>query len=173
MKQITTADPALYVGTYAKYNNGSIAGQWLTLSDYADRDDFIAAAHAIHADEADPEIMYQDFEGFPHCWYGESSAPPEILWQWLELDEEAREACAAYADNLGGEIDIEDFKQNYCGQWDSGADYAENLAEECGDIPKDFPSWLLIDWAASWDCNLSHNYHTSDAPGGGVYIFRN
>ena len=27
--------PRIYVGTYAKYNAGSIAGQWLDLEDYA------------------------------------------------------------------------------------------------------------------------------------------
>lgn len=55
----------LYVGTYAKYNSGSIAGAWLDLEDYADRDSFLVAARELHKDESDPELMYQDFEGFP------------------------------------------------------------------------------------------------------------
>ena len=29
----------IYVGTYAKYNNGSIAGEWVTLQDYDNIDD--------------------------------------------------------------------------------------------------------------------------------------
>ena len=51
----TTTNAWIYVGTNAKYNNGSIAGAWLDLSDYADREDFLTAARAVHADEADPE----------------------------------------------------------------------------------------------------------------------
>ena len=28
----------LYVGTYAKYNSGSLAGDWLNLDDYSNKD---------------------------------------------------------------------------------------------------------------------------------------
>lgn len=31
----------------------------MNLNDYADYDEFMAAAHALHADEADPELMFQ------------------------------------------------------------------------------------------------------------------
>ena len=30
----------VYVGTYAKYNNGSIFGEWLTLGDYENAEEF-------------------------------------------------------------------------------------------------------------------------------------
>lgn len=33
--------PKVYVGTYAKYNNGDISGEWLDLTDYVDYDDFL------------------------------------------------------------------------------------------------------------------------------------
>lgn len=52
----------IYVGTYAKYNNGSIDGKWLTLSDYSDLEEFYNACKELHADESDPELMFQDFE---------------------------------------------------------------------------------------------------------------
>ena len=31
----------IYVGTYAKYNNGSLQGEWVELSDFYDLDDFM------------------------------------------------------------------------------------------------------------------------------------
>ena len=31
----------IYVGTYAKYNNGSLRGEWVELSDFYDLDDFM------------------------------------------------------------------------------------------------------------------------------------
>ena len=37
----------IYVGTYAKYNNGSIAGAWLNLDDYSDKDAFLAACRKL------------------------------------------------------------------------------------------------------------------------------
>ena len=38
----------IYVGTYAKYNAGSIKGAWLDLEDYADRDAFLEACRELH-----------------------------------------------------------------------------------------------------------------------------
>lgn len=52
----------IYVGTYAKYNNGSIFGEWMNLSDYEDLEEFYTACKELHKDEQDPEFMFQDFE---------------------------------------------------------------------------------------------------------------
>lgn len=32
---------SIYVGTYAKYNNGSLYGKWLDLADYSDYDELL------------------------------------------------------------------------------------------------------------------------------------
>ncbi len=172
MKTCTDTTARVYVGTYAKYNAGSLHGKWLDLEDYSDRDAFLEACAAIHSDESDPELMFQDFEGFPRCWYCESSAPPDIVWEWLELDDNEREAFALYADHVGGDATVEDFRDAYCGQWKSGGEYAEQTADDCGNVPKDFPSWIVIDWEASWECNLRHDYFSEDGSEG-VHIFRN
>ncbi len=169
----TTTQPRLYVGTYAKYNAGSIAGDWLNLEDYPDRDAFLEACAELHKDETDPEFMFQDFEGFPRAWYSESSAPPDIFWEWLELSDEERAAFGVYADNMGGDVTVEDFREAYQGAWDSGAAFAENIAEECGEIPKDLPTWIVIDWEASWNCNLRFDYFTGTDKDGQLHIFRN
>lgn len=55
----------VYVGTYKKYNNGSIAGKWIDLSQFKNYDDFVAECRRIHKDERDPELMIQDYESFP------------------------------------------------------------------------------------------------------------
>lgn len=65
-----------YVGTYGKYNGGSLAGGWLDLSDYATYQDFLKACKELHKNESDPEFMIQDWEslpdGFPaEEWIGE------------------------------------------------------------------------------------------------------
>ena len=95
-------------------------------------------------------------------------------WEWLELDEAERLAFGAFADHMGGEVTIEQFREAWQGQWGSGADFAEHIAEECGDIPKDLPSWIVIDWEASWNCNLRHDYYyfEADDAEGNNHIFR-
>ena len=169
----TTTGPSLYVGTYAKYNAGSIAGAWLDLSYYSDRDEFLTACAELHADESDPEIMFQDFEGFPRCWYCESSAPPDLLWEWLELDEHERAAFAIFANNENSDVTIEQFRESYQGTADSEADFAERMAEDCGEIPKDLPSWICIDWEASWNSALRFDYWSERDEDGELHFFRN
>lgn len=53
---------AVYVGTYHKYNNGSIMGAWLTINDFKTPEDFWSACRRLHSDERDPEFMFQDYE---------------------------------------------------------------------------------------------------------------
>ena len=49
----------------------------------------------------------------------------------------------------------------YMGQYDSGAEFAQSIAEDCGDVPRNMSSWIEIDWKASWD-NLDYDYVESD-----------
>ena len=55
----------VYVGTYKKYNEGSINGGWLDLADYKTYDDFLKACRRLHKNERDPEFMIQDTQDFP------------------------------------------------------------------------------------------------------------
>jgi antirestriction protein len=99
----TTVEPALYCGTYAKYNDGSIGGKWLRLTDYPDAEAFLQACRELHRDEADPEFMFQDFEGFPKELYSESLSPDELnkLYDWVNLSHDDRELLAEYLDATG------------------------------------------------------------------------
>ena len=49
----------------ASYNNGSLFGAWLDLSDYSDKEDFYEACRELHKDEEDAEYMFQDWENVP------------------------------------------------------------------------------------------------------------
>ncbi|EBS5549208.1 antirestriction protein ArdA, partial [Escherichia coli] len=82
--------PAVYVGTWHKYNCGSIAGRWFDLTTFDDERDFFAACRALHQDETDPELMFQDYEGFP----GNMASECHINWAWVEGFRRARdEGC--------------------------------------------------------------------------------
>ena len=63
-------NPSIYCGTYGKYSGEEgIRGLWIDLTTFSDYDDFLNFCYAIHADEEDPELMAQDYEGFPRQWY--------------------------------------------------------------------------------------------------------
>ena len=76
---INKIEPSIYVGTYEKYNNGSIAGKWLKLNDYDDLEGFYKACKELHNDESDPELMFQDFEYIPNSMIGESWLSDEFF----------------------------------------------------------------------------------------------
>lgn len=128
--------PAVYVGTYRKYNNGSLFGAWLDLAKFDDYDDFIDICRQLHADEEDPEFMYQDYEGYPRTLYSESCMDEDTFDKIIEyytLSDDEQEALENYA-ALGNEYDLDRFHEAYCGKWDSEEAFAEHLIEECYDI---------------------------------------
>jgi len=121
--------PRVYVGTYKKYAEGSIAGAWLDLEDYDCHSDFIEACKELHDDEDDPELMNSDYEGFPHCFYGESHIDPE-LWNYLgcSADEGAK---LAYMECFGN-WNESDFNDRYYGQYRDWKQMAEELLDSTG-----------------------------------------
>jgi antirestriction protein len=166
---MTTDTARIYVGTYAKYNGGSIAGKWLDLEDYADKDEFLKAAAELHKDEADPEFMFQDFEGFPRALYSESYINPAI-WDWLDLDEDDRELLAVYQDNIDGDADIERARENFHGKYNSKSDWAANFLEDTGSL-NEVPEYLrnYIDFDAyARDADMTFIRHDGD-----VWVFAN
>ena len=56
---------------------------------------------------------------------------------------------------------ISSCRDAYQGCYESGAEFAQQIAEDCCEIPRDMPSWIEIDWKASWD-NLDYDYVESD-----------
>lgn len=122
----------IYVGTYAKYNQGSIGGAWLDLSDYTDKDEFLEACQALHSDEADPEFMYQDWEGIPAGMVSESYLD-EAVWEWLELDEDERATVAAYRDGIDQtQTDYSTILEAFQGTYDSELDWSYGYMESTG-----------------------------------------
>ena len=82
------------------------------------------------------------------------------------------EEYADMVDDIGNDVvsaflnvfDIENVsscRDAYMGQYESGAEFAQNIAEDCGDVPRNMSSWIEIDWKASWD-NLSFDYFESE-----------
>ncbi|MCV7823914.1 antirestriction protein ArdA, partial [Escherichia coli] len=111
--------PAVYVGTWHKYNCGSIAGRWFDLTTFDDERDFFAACRALHQDETDPELMFQDYEGFP----GNMASECHINWAWVEgfrraRDEGCEEAYRLWVDDTG-ETDFDTFRDAWWGEADS------------------------------------------------------
>ena len=53
---------------------------------------------------------------------------------------------------------IENFEDMYQGQYESGAEFAEQICQDCGYITRELPSWVEIDWEKTWENALSYDY---------------
>ena len=55
----------------------------------------------------------------------------------------------------------------YHGSWRNGAEFAEQMVQDCGYINQELPYWIEVDWEKTWD-NLSYDYTEING-----YIFSN
>lgn len=136
----------VYVGTYRKYNEGSLFGKWLELEDYADKSEFHEACLELHKDEDDPELMFQDFQCIPEGMVGESFINEEAF-EFARLSEEEQEMMIIYRADVNQEGDIEQAQEEFRGKFDSKADFAQDWYEESGGLEAVPSFWQNhIDW---------------------------
>ena len=58
--------------------------------------------------------------------------------------------------------DISSCRDAYQGCYESGAEFAQQMAEDCGDVPRNMASWIEIDWNKSWDNLSDYDYVESE-----------
>ena len=130
--------PALYCGTYGKYNSGNFNGMWVNVSTFDSYDDFKTFCLAIHADEEEPELMYQDGENIPDSLCSESMGEEEFnnLLKYCELcDEYSVSAVDDFLEWFSPE-DFDRMDDSYMGVYDSKEDFAREIVNDCYDIEK-------------------------------------
>lgn len=129
--------PALYCGTYGKYNSGSFNGMWVNVSTFESYEDFSDFCLAIHADEEDPELMFQDGENIPDSLCHESMGEEEFnnLLKYCELcDDYCVDAVNDFLE-LYTTKDLESMPDAYMGVYDSREEFAEEKADEYFNLP--------------------------------------
>ena len=130
--------PALYCGTYGKYNSGNFNGMWVNVSTFDSYEDFKNFCLAIHSDEEEPEIMCQDGENIPDSLCCESMGEKgfEKIMEYCELcDEYSVEAVEDFLEWYSPE-DLDMMHDSYAGVYDSEEDFARETVNECYDIEK-------------------------------------
>jgi len=161
-------NPSVYVGTYAKYNSGSINGAWIDLSKFNNYDEFIDHCKKLHKDETDPELMFQDFENFPKSYYSESEIDADLWDEYINLAEHERELLEAYHD-AGFEGGIQEAEDAFIGCYKDDEDFAWNMLENTGDlnsIPEHLQSYFDLEKYAR-DLMFDHS------SAGGYYFTNN
>ena len=82
----------------------------------------------------------------------------EYQEQYQKLCEDhGKDAVDAFLE-LYSEDDLESFEEAYYGRYDSEADFAEEYYNDIGDAP----SFVVVDWEATWNCNLRYDFDFED-----------
>ena len=140
----------VYVGTFGKYNRGSLAGKWLNIKDYKNVDDFYKACRQLHSNEYDPEFMFQDWEYIPNKFIGGGWIDPKLfeLIHHPNMEHIDINTLFDFLDdvdftNLETYEIIGKFEECYRGYWDSFREFAY---EEFGKCPHGCHCENYIDW---------------------------
>ncbi len=87
----------------------------------------------------------------------------EELEKFEELCESyPQKAVEIYYENIGN---FDDFEEAYEGEFDSEAHFTEEMIANMGE---NIPSWIVVDYQATWDSMLRFDYWTEDN-----YFFQN
>ena len=192
-------EPRVWVGCISCYNGGHLVGSWFDAEDAPEEMNgdygwsrvIRKAPHNVplpvsHFKESHEELWVFGFEGFhglltSECSPSEAKKLAEVL---DSIDSDRVDAFRAYvSDHLGPSYASEDwdgavsqFEDAYAGEWDSGADYAQELAEDLsGASSEQFSEWpySCIDWERAWrDLEMGGDYSSSSTGRGTVYVFR-
>ena len=171
----TTVRPSVWIGCLACYNQGLLNGQWFQAEEAGE-----VTPEDLHGTPTDHEELWCfDHEGFPT---GTSEMSPDTAQLWGEVFDEIGEeqwpallawietGCyVACGDTLPS---TSDFRERYCGCWDSFEDYATQLAEDIclmDGWPEEAKRYF--NWK-SWIQDLEYEYTVTNAPDGGVFIYR-
>ena len=121
----------VYVGTFGKYNRGSLAGKWLNIKDYKNVDEFDKACRQLHSNEYDPEFMFQDWEYIPNKFIGGGWIDPKLfeLIHHPNMEHIDINTLFDFLDdvdftNLETYEIIGKFEECYRGYWDSFREFA-------------------------------------------------
>ena len=153
---------SVYVGTYGKYNAGSLVGFWADLEDYADYDDFLKDCLEFHSDEADPELMFQAWQcELSGDYITECHIDPD-LWDFLDLEDCQKEIVIIYSEIADGDLSLEDLieqaTERYAGCHTNHEEFVIDHLENMGfDFDALYRCGVSIDYEGTWR-TLRHDY---------------
>lgn len=176
-----TNECRIYVASLSDYNAGVLHGRWIDATQGVEHmQEEIAAMLAESKQDVAEEYAIHDYE-LGGLKIGEYESLETVAALAEAIDEHGAAFVAWHNNAPDYNTDSDDFQEQYLGEWDSLADYAENYWNDCGEFDADKLSggnWWhparYIDWEAMGrDLQLNGDVWTAEAEGGKVYVFSN
>ena len=182
--ETTTNEPAAWIGCLSCYNNGQLRGAWITAQQAAE-EMLEQITYGGHAEEVTVQLGNDLENTTTRCnWcngdefdvFDTEHLPTKMTAAEFyknaetlaDLDADTLERLTALAGFLGMENLAELItydENNYCGQWNTFQDYAENYADETGalrDMPENLAYYFDYEKYAR---DLAYSYLYDDATG--------
>lgn len=169
-----TTTPKIYVACLAAYNNGKLHGAWIDADQSADAiHEEIKAMLASSPEAGAEEWAIHDYEGFGAVRISEWESMEMIAAMSALISEHGELGVAALAHFCG---DIQEarsaLEENYCGQYRSLADFAQEITEETTSIPQNLAYY--IDYSAmARDMEMNGDVFTIETGFEAVHVFWN
>jgi antirestriction protein len=167
--------PKIYIADLAAYNAGHLHGKWidatLEVDDIKDEIKEILKSSPVGT-EAE-EYAIHDYSDFCEAELGEYPDLATVVETATFLNEHGRLGAKliSYCDG-GLDSAIESIENNYCGEYRSIADFAEELTEETTQIPESLKYYIDYDKMGN-DLELNGNIFTIEMGFDEVHIFWN
>lgn len=159
----------VFVSTFKKYAEGRIIGAWVEIGSPLQ---FNTDIEKLHADEADPEYMYQDYKDVPRALRNESKIDSRIF-EYSDLSETDQDIVQTWWQENDESTEITDILDSYVGTYDDAEEYAREVIEEMGVFEK-YPNlesfFDFADFARELehDCTILESVDHNQ-----VYVFNN
>jgi len=153
-------DLQVWPGCLACYNAGRLVGEWVDAS--------VAADWRCPVNPSHEEFMCLDDE---ITWLSHEISAHEAT-EWSEavasVEDHEEDAFKIFAKHEGwskpSDVDLSDFRDRHCGEWDSPEAHAWELITDCG-YPDDAPPFFMLRFdEVAWNCDYTYE---------GGYVFRN
>ena len=77
------------------------------------------------------------------------------------VEELSEDIVREFLEDFGMDM-IEHAPEMYQGEYSSGAEFAESIVDDCYGCGE-LPTWVQVDWEATWDYALSYDYTITDS----------
>lgn len=172
--------PRIYVASLADYNEGRLHGAWIDAAQSAG-EIMVAVRKMLRASLCPnaEEWAIHDYEGFGALTIHESEDFETVARLAAGIAEHG-EALAAYAEHVGSDSELLDaFEDAYLGEYQSGAQLAEELLEGSGiddliqQLPEPLRRYVKVDYEAYFDDLVAGGEVIAVASrGGGIHVFQ-
>ena len=92
--------------------------------------------------------------------FSNSEITESLIKEYIEDEGYEREDMQEFIEEFSIH-DVSSCRDAYMGHYRSGAEFAEQMASDCGEVMNPMASWIEIDWEKSWE-NLSYDYTEYD-----------